>query len=473
MISESMLIWGNALAVTGAVLFGYVFAVRRRGRLDRERLEEARRLGIDTPKGQYPYIDPDVCIGCASCVSACPEGDVLGMVGGLATVVNGMRCIGIGQCAKACPLGGIELRVGSLKGRADVPVMDDERETNVPGIYIAGELGGLALIRNAVEQGRETVRSIAERIEDRPAPPESSSPADVLDLAIVGAGPSGLSAALSAVENKLSYVVLEQESDFGGTIFQYPRRKLTHTQPVELPLYGTLKRQEYTKEELLELLSGLIEQHQLQLRLGERVMSIERTAHGTFRIRTAGGVPPEGGKRNTGPEGGKRNTGPEGGESNTVCAYNVLLALGRRGTPRKLGVPGEQLPKVMYQVRDAAQYRRCNVLCVGGGDSGIEAAMGLARQPGNQVAVSYRKEQFFRIKKKNEERLAKLVKRGRIQLIMQSQVLEITETSARLKTPDGEILIDNDFVFVLIGGIPPFKFLREIGIQFGDEVSPN
>ncbi len=436
MISESMLIWGNALAVAGVVLFGYVFAVRRRGRLDAERLEDARRLGIDIPKGQYPYIDPDVCIGCGGCVSACPEGDVLGLVGGLATVVNGMRCIGIGQCAKACPVGGVEIRVGALKGRADVPVMDDERETNVPGVYVAGELGGLALIRNAVEQGRETVRSIAERLDEAPAPEPN-----VLDLAIVGAGPSGLSAALSAVERGLSYVVLEQESDFGGTIFQYPRRKLTHTQPVELPLYGTLKRDEYTKEELLELFSGLIDQHQLELRLGERVMSLERTDRGTFQIRTANGE---------------------------HSARNVLLALGRRGTPRKLGVPGEQLPKVMYQVRDAAQYRRRRILCVGGGDSAIEAAMGLARQPGNQVAISYRKEQFFRIKKKNKDRLAKLVKRGRIQLIMQSQVLEVTPDSVRLKTPEGETEIDNDFVFVLIGGIPPFKLLRDVGIRFGD-----
>ena len=451
MISESMLIWGSALALTAAVVFGYVFATRRRVRLDRERLEEARRLGIDTPKGQYPYINPDVCIGCGGCIKACPEGDVLGNVGGLATVVNGMRCIGIGQCIKACPVGGaIELRVGSFKGRADVPVLDDERETTVPGVYIAGELGGLALIRNAVEQGRDTVRSIAERLdEERPSP----SP-DVLDLAIVGAGPSGLSAALSAVEHELSYVVLEQESDFGGTIFQYPRRKLTHTQPVELPLYGTLKREEYTKEELLELFSDLIDQHQLRLQLGERVMSLDRTDRGTFEIRTANGDGPEGGAK-------------------VHQARNVLLALGRRGTPRKLGVPGEQLPKVMYQVRDAAQYRRRQVLVVGGGDSAIEAAMGLARQPGNQVAISYRKEQFFRIKKKNEERLAKLLKRGRIQLIMQSNVVEITETSVRLKTPDGELEIDNDFVFVLIGGIPPFKLLREFGIKFGDEVSPS
>ncbi len=441
MISESAFIWGNALVLTGAVVLGYVVALRRRGRRDRERLDEARRLGIDIPKGLYPYIDPDRCIGCGSCVGACPEGDVLGLVGGLATVVNGLRCIGIGQCAKACPVGGIEIRLGALKGRADVPVMDADRETNVPGVYIAGELGGLALIRNAVEQGRDTVRGITERLAGRPP----ASPG-VFDLAIVGAGPSGLAAALSAVEHRLSYVVLEQESDFGGTIFQYPRRKLTHTQPVELPLYGILKREEYSKEELLELFSGLIDKHRLELRLGQRVTALDR-AGDHFRIRTAGGPP------------------------DSHRARNVVLALGRRGTPRKLGVPGEQLTKVMYQVRDAAKYRRRRVLCVGGGDSAIEAAMGLARQSGNQVAVSYRKEQFFRIKKKNQERLAKLVKRGRIRLIMQSQVLEITDTSVLLKTPDGEAEIDNDFVFVLIGGIPPFKLLREIGIRFGDEVS--
>ncbi len=247
-----------------------------------------------------------------------------------------------------------------------------------------------------------------------------------------------------AVEHSLSYVVLEQQSDFGGTIFQYPRRKLTHTQPVELPLYGTLERDEYSKEELLELFSGLVDQHQIPLRLGERVTALDRNGGDHFQIRTAGGE---------------------------HRARNVLLALGRRGTPRKLAVPGEQLPKVMYQVRDASEYRRQRVLCVGGGDSAIEAAMGLARQPGNEVVISYRKEQFFRIKKKNEERLAKLVKRGRIHLIMQSQVTEITRSSVRLQTPEGEITIDNDFVFVLIGGIPPFKLLRDIGIRFGDEVA--
>lgn len=438
-MSESVLIWGLALGFAVTIVLTYLLTQRRRGRFDEERLAEARHLGIDAPKGLYPYVDPKVCIGCGGCINACPEGDVLGLVGGLATVVNGMRCIGIGQCVQACPVDGVELRVGSVKGRADIPVMNASRETNVPGVFICGELGGLALIRNAVNQGKEAVDTIASGLENR-----NGDDPKFLDLVIIGAGPSGLSAALSAVENRLSYTVLEQEDDFGGTIFQYPRHKLTHTQPVDLPLYGRLKKAEYTKEELLKLFTGLVHQHNLNLKLGQRVTQINRSEEGFFHIRTTRGE---------------------------FLSRRVLLALGRRGTPRKLGVNGESLPKVMYQVRDAAQYRQRQLLCVGGGDSAIEAAMGLARQAGNDVAISYRKKQFFRIKKRNQERLAKLVQRGKIKLMMESQVLDISEKAVRLQTPLGSVSLPNDYVFVLIGGIPPFKLLKESGILFRNEVS--
>ena len=440
MITESSIIWGGALGLSSVILVVYLRSLRRRELYQRQRLAEAQRLGIDRPRAQFPYVDPEICMGCGGCVKACPEGDVLGIVGGLAVVINGVRCVGIGQCAKACPVSAIEIGLGDLKGRADVPVTDERSESNVPGIFIAGELGGLALIRNAVEQGRDAVRRIADELATRPRSPDPAA----IDLAIVGAGPAGLSAALSAVERGLSYAVFEQESSFGGTIFHYPRRKLTHTQPVELPLYGRLHKEEHTKEELLELFEGLVERHQLRLEFGQKVQAVDRV-DSAFAVRTTTG---------------------------THRARCVLLALGRRGTPRKLGVPGEDHPKVMYQVRDAEQYRHAKILCVGGGDSAVEAAMGLASQPGVEVTLSYRKEQFFRIKNKNQQRLRKKVDRGRVKLLMRSQVLAITETSVRLAAEEGEITIDNDYVFVLIGGVPPFPFLRQVGIKFGDEIEP-
>lgn len=435
--TPSELIWPAALLISALIVGGYLAAVRRRHRRDSQRSAEAQRLGIHKPTGIFPYVNPSICIGCGACVRACPEKDVLGIVGGLATVINGSRCIGIGQCATACPVAGIELAMGDLKGRADVPRLDDRNQTDVPGLYVAGELGGLALIRNAVQQGRDTVRSIAREL----ATMRSVASADPLDLAIVGAGPAGLSGALTAVEAGLTYAVFEQQDSLGGTIANYPRRKLTHTQPVELPLYGALCKGEYSKEDLLALFGGLVDQHKLRVRFGEKVLEVVRE-DGLFHLFTP------------------------------VAAYrarNVLLALGRRGTPRRLGVPGEELQKVMYQVRDAEEYRGQKILCVGGGDSAVEAAMGLARQKGNEVTLAYRGEGFNRIKHKNHELLTTLIRRGRVKPLLQSEVTGIEADRVRVKTGNEELTLPNDYVFVLIGGELPFPFLRRAGVRFGDE----
>ncbi len=435
MLGSPVLVWTVALGVSALIVGGYLTMVRRRHRVDGQRAAEAERLGIHRPTGIFPFIDANICIGCAACVRACPEKDVLGIVGGLAVVVNGARCIGIGQCAQACPVGAIELAMGDLKGRADVPRLDERNQTDVPGLFVAGELGGLALIRNAVGQGRDTVRWIAHQLAaERPQPS-----ADPLDLAIVGAGPAGLSAALSAVEAGLSYTVFEQQSSLGGTIYNYPRRKLTHTQPVELPLYGALCKGEYSKEDLLQLFGGLVAEHGLRVRFGEKVLEVVRD-DGLFHLFTAGGA---------------------------FRARKVLLALGRRGTPRRLGVPGEELSKVMYQVRDAEEYRGKRILCVGGGDSAVEAAMGLARQKGNEVTLSYRGESFNRIKHKNLELLTTLIRRGRVQPLLRSEVTTIENGAVRLRAPDGELSLANDYVFVLIGGELPYPFLRRAGVRFG------
>lgn len=426
-------IWVGSLALVAAIIGAYLVSFRRRERLHRAQREESKALGIDKPTGMYPYIDPSICIGCGGCVAACPE-HVLGIVGGLAVAVAGSRCIGIASCVKACPVAAIELAVGDIKSRADVPWTDEHQQTNVPGLFVVGELAGLALIRNAVGQGRDTVRWIAR---ERP----KSQDAQVFDLAIVGAGPAGLAAALTAVESRLSYVVLEQQEDLGGTIYNYPRRKLAQNQPVELPLYGLLRKEEYSKEELLQVFSGLMEKYRLNVRFGHKISAVER--HDGVLHLTAPGE--------------------------TVRAHSVILALGRRGTPRKLGVAGEELPKVAYAVRDAEEIRGQKILCVGGGDSAIEAAMGLARQAGNQVTISYRGEGFNRAKQKNLDRLQPLLKRGRIQPIWKSTVKQIEPQRVLLATPEGDRWLENDAVFVLAGGEPPFGLLRQAGVRFGNE----
>jgi thioredoxin reductase/NAD-dependent dihydropyrimidine dehydrogenase PreA subunit len=438
-VSEETLLWGLSLLVVAAVVLPYAFAFRRRRRADRARKAEAVRLGFDKPTAQYPFVDPRSCIGCGACVEACPEGDVLGIVGGFATVINGLRCVGHGRCELACPVGAIEVGLGDVKNRRDVPEMDEWQETTVPGLFVAGELGGMALVRNAVTQSRKVVARIAERSGED----VTARRAGVFDVAIVGAGPAGLAAAAAATERGLTHIVFEQEPDLGGTILHYPRRKLVLVQAVEVPVLGLLREAEYSKEELLRKLLDLADRARLEIRFGEKVADIQQ-ADGLFSVESSSGP---------------------------TLARFVILAMGRRGTPRKLGVRGEELAKVMYQLADAASYADNRLLVVGGGDSAVEAAIGLARQRGNRVTLSYRRERLVRIKKKNEDRIETLLARGRVSGLFGSEVQEIEGDAVRLATPSGVVDLPNDYVFVFAGGDPPFGFLQKIGVRFGGEPS--
>ncbi len=196
---------------------------------------------------------------------------MLGVVGGVATVVNGLRCVGHARCEIACPVGAIRVGLGDVKSREDVPLMDEWQETSVPGIFVAGELSGMALVRNAVVQGRQVVDRIAER-----APAARGRAADAYDVAIVGAGPAGLTAAALARERGLSAVLLEQEADLGGTILHYPRRKLVLVQALEMPFLGKLREGEYDKENLLETFQDLTQQARLNVRFGAKVTGVTR-----------------------------------------------------------------------------------------------------------------------------------------------------------------------------------------------------
>jgi thioredoxin reductase len=439
-MGEPWVIWSGSAFLVAAIVLPYFVQFQRRNRRDRARKVEAARLGTDKAVAQYPFVDPGLCIGCGACVDACPEYDVLGVVGGTATVINGMRCVGHGACERACPVGAIEVGLGDVKSRADIPQTDAWHETNVPGLFVVGELGGLALIRNAVSQGTRAVDRIAQRR-------HASRPGGdgVLDLMIVGAGPAGLSAALSAVERKLTHVVLEQEASLGGTVLHYPRRKLVLVQQVDLPLGGRLKEAEYGKEEILDLMQRLIVAASLEIRFGERVEGVARGDDGIFEARTAKG---------------------------THRARSLILALGRRGSPRKLGVPGEELSKVMYKLLDAESYRGQRLLVVGGGDSAVEASIGLARDGRNDVTLSYRREKIVRIKRANEERLAPLVRAERLRLLLPSEVQAIHEKTVSLRAGSRDIELPNDYVLVFAGGEAPLPLLRGAGVRFGGDGNP-
>jgi thioredoxin reductase/NAD-dependent dihydropyrimidine dehydrogenase PreA subunit len=439
-MSFNAIVWGLSFLVVGVVFVPYFVSFRRRNVVDRARKEEAERLGIDRPTAQFPAIDAALCVGCGACVDACPEHDVLGIVRGTAAVINGLKCVGHGRCETACPVGAIKVGLGDLAARADVPLMDPWQETSVPGLFVAGELSGLALVKNAMGQGRKVV----ERIAQKGGGPRPVGDRDVLDVVIVGAGPAGIAAAASAQERRLRYVALEQAADLGGTIFHYPRKKLVLVQAVDIPLWGRMKEAEYGKEDLLRILEDLRQKAQLKIRFGEKVTGIRREA-GIFSVETSEGL---------------------------YRSRFVILALGRRGTPRKLGVPGEEQPKVMYQLREAESYRGNQILVVGGGDSAVEAVIGLACDKSNRVALSYRREKLVRIKSKNEERIQALFAARRVQPLFNSEVTEIGPRSVRITAGEKRLEMPNDYVFVFAGGDPPFAFLKQIGVRFGGNQEP-
>lgn len=428
---ENILIWIITLLLAVIIIVPYFVKFRRQQQYDQKRKEEAVRLGADRAIAQHPQIDQIRCIGCGACVAACPEGDVLGIVAGKATVINGLKCVGHGRCAEACPVEGITIGLGDISGRDDIPALSEQHETNIPGMYIVGELGGLALIKNAIEQGSRVADFISGNA-------ERSRSKDIYDVIIVGAGPAGMSSAMSFISHDMNYLLIDQQ-DAGGTILQYPRKKLVMTRPVSIPLYGTLERGEYTKEELLDIWYGLKDNYSLNLRTNEKLTDIKKP-NGHFEVYSG---------------------------SNCYRGKNVILALGRRGTPRKLNVPGEQQPKVMYKLIDAEQYQGEQLLVVGGGDSAIEAAIGLARQKGNRVTLSYRKDSFFRIKKRNEQRILEASKSGQVRILFNSTVAGIGQKDVSLICPEGPLTIPNDYVFIFAGGEPPFKLLKKIGIRFG------
>jgi dihydropyrimidine dehydrogenase (NAD+) subunit PreT len=417
-----------ALALTVLSLSAYLFRRRWEDRRAKKKLAEAVKLELNVPMSLHPVIDPDVCIGSGSCISACPEGKILGLVDGVATLINASKCIGHGKCAAECPVDAIRLVFGSAERGVELPEVDEFFETSREGVHIVGELAGMGLIKNALIQGLQVAARLRETIDRSPTTAG-------VDVVIVGAGPAGIATAVGCRAAGLSYALLEQDT-VGGTVAHYPRQKLVMTETVDLPFYGKFGRKLIRKEDLVGSFREVMAKAGVQVHERTKLTGIDG-AKGNFLVTTDRGI---------------------------VGAKRVVLAIGRRGTPRTMGVPGEDTQKVAYRLVDPRQYAGKRVLVVGGGDSALEAAIQLADESDATVAISYRRPEFGRCRPLNKQRLDAYVRSGRIKALMATEVVSIEREIVSLK--NGIIQrIPNDFVIACLGGELPNEFLKSIGVS--------
>jgi len=427
---EQILIYGIVFILCIITVYFYLRKKKKNSTEVQKKVEKAKEEGLFEPVSLHPYIDLNTCIGSAACIADCPEKDILGIVNGKATVINTSNCIGHGACFHSCPVEAITLRIGTEKRGIDLPHVNENFETNTKGIYIAGELGGMGLIKNSVEQGQQAVESIVKS--------KRKSNNNVLDVVIIGAGPAGVSASLAAKKEGLSSITLEQES-LGGTVYTFPRAKIVMTAPMNLPLYGKAKLYDTSKDELLQLWNKVIAEHDLEIMENTKVEKIIPVGDNTFKVIT--------------------NT-----EKEYIC-NNVLLAIGRRGTPRKLNIPGENLQKVAYRLLEPERISNKKIIVVGGGDSAIESALLLKDQ--NNVILSYRKDNFARIKPKNKERISEAIEDRSIEAIFDSNLVSLNDDSVSIKI-NGDLepkKIENDLVYIFAGGELPTAFLQKAGVE--------
>jgi thioredoxin reductase/Pyruvate/2-oxoacid:ferredoxin oxidoreductase delta subunit len=429
-VIEQIAVYGLVLLLCGFIVFIYLRKLRKMSQKTDSKVALAKEEGLFEPVSLHPHIDLSTCIASGACITACPEKDILGITHGKATVIMASNCIGHGACFHACPVEAISLRIGTEKRGVELPHVNEDFETNIPGIYIAGEIGGMGLIKNSVEQGQQAIDSVVRK--------KKKNYADVLDIAIIGAGPAGISASLNAKKQGLKAITFEQDS-LGGTVYTFPRAKIVMTAPMDLPLHGKVNLFDTSKDELLGLWTEVIENNNLVIKEHTKIEDILPQADGTFKLTSS--------------------------ENETYFSNNVLLAIGRRGTPRKLNVPGENLQKVAYRLIESERIKDKNIIVVGGGDSAVESALLLKDQ--NNVILSYRKDKFSRIKPKNKEKLITAIDDGSMQVAYNSNLIAIRAKEIELEYTEkaAKEIIENDLVYIFAGGELPTGFLQKAGVQ--------
>lgn len=428
LLLEKIITYGLVLLFCGMIVLFYLRKKSKSSSLITTKVEIAKEEGMFEPISLHPYIDPNVCIGSGACITACPEKDIIGIENGIATLINSSNCVGHGACFHACPVEAITLRIGTEKRGVDLPHINQNFETNMKGIYIAGELGGMGLIKNSVEQGQQAIDSIVKS--------KKISQPNVIDVAIIGAGPAGISATLAAKKHKLSSVTLEQDS-LGGTVFTFPRAKVVMTSPMDLPLYGKAKLTDTSKDELLQLWNKVISEHHIEIKEHTKVENIIPQQNGTFKITTAPGE--------------------------EYISNNVLIAIGRRGSPRKLNIPGEESQKVAYRLLEPERISNKEVIVVGAGDSAIEAALMLMDE--NSVRLLVRTETLTRCKPKNRELVTSANAENKLKIIFSTNLVAINDNDCLIQTDDKTNQVPNDLVYIFAGGELPTKFLQKAGVE--------
>ena len=465
------------------------------------RFIDLAKLKAEGPTYPHPVIDPVLCIGCHACVEACPH-DVLAIVNGVSTPIALDQCMEDTGCTVECPTSPKACIVinGTKKiPPRKVPARNQRLMTNVPGIYMVGDVSGVPLIKNALNEGAQVIDFVIEDLRN-----QGENPKAEYDVAIIGIGPAGLSATAIAKQRGLKYIAVEQDKVV-STIQNYPAGKYVFFKPDTVQPKGgvPLDGPGNQKEVILGWWMSSMMQNGLQINEDESCKDI-KTQDGVFLVTT---------------EAGKLK------EKTTYAARAVILAIGNRGTPMKLRVPGEELKmrvqpgpvvarhcpqcgqarmgrqvfcvrcgqklpvrtpgpiddtKVKYKLSDPDDYVAKKCIVVGAGNSSIEAAVDLTgfKRDGNNIAFTRNNEVTLVVRSDfkgdlklgNKMNIYDCMDAGKIKVLFRTEIKEIKENEVVLidvRTKEEKARLANDYVFALIGGEKPTKFLEGIGVKIG------